>query len=141
MDIVFTGATGVHQALLAAHIYLGQLNDTDFSYIKGLADLDLDSLGEPIFVGEDSAGNHVYTLGLGQVEIGWKAVNNFLDVAEVSSDRLHMLKVKVPFENVLSYGHIIRKLPMGERLNWIISKWILKRSFSDIIGQVNQLMK
>ncbi|MGE5405510.1 MAG: hypothetical protein ACM3PP_11300, partial [Candidatus Saccharibacteria bacterium] len=83
----------------------------------------------------------VYSLGLGHVEIGWTAISNFMQVAGIPPDRIKLVKVKAPFEGLLNYSHIIRKMPMGKRLNSIVTGFVVKRNFLTIKNQVELIKK
>ena len=141
MNILFLGTSGVHQALIAANIYLKK-PVADFNSISDFADLALESSGFPIYVGEDKEGNQVYSLGAGDVEMAKKSIEDLRNVLGCCANDLVVKPVSVKGEKVLALlNHIPASL--GGRL-WhklipaLILKNQLKTIYRDIIdGEID----
>jgi stage V sporulation protein SpoVS len=131
MTIIFLGTSGVHHTLIAANIYLKK-PVTDLNSIPDFANIDLESSGFPIYVGEDKQGNQVYSLGAGDVEMAKKSIEDLRNILGYSAHDLVVKPVSVKGEKLLALlNHIPASL--GSRL-WhsLIPALILKSQLKTI---------
>ncbi len=139
MKIIFLGTTGVHQALIAANIYLGQLNDNNFKMIKGFGDVAKDKSGFPIFIDEDEKGNQVYTLGAGRdVLIGKKSIEDLVQILGYSSRDLIVKPLCIKGEKIIWLLSKIPDILGGKLWNRYLSKYILKKELNHIRKDVEE---
>ncbi|MGE5397216.1 MAG: DUF3189 family protein [Chitinophagales bacterium] len=140
MKIIVLGITAVHHSLVVAYIYLGCYPDANHMVPDGYCDMILDKRGYPVYIGDDQLGNQVYTLGLGrQMDIGYRAINSFLDIMGVSEDKLLIQKVVIPNEFWIWVASIVHVLPLGYVLNRWISDRIINKHLKLLEDQANNL--
>ncbi|ABI68643.1 DUF3189 family protein [Syntrophomonas wolfei] len=139
MKIVFLGTTGVQHALIAAHIYLGQLGVEDFRDLEYYCDLSQESSGFPIFIGDDARGNQIYSLGVGKdLQMGQKTIENLLTILGFSYQDLTLRPVSIKAERFLAcLGKIPRYLG-GRKINLFFSDIILRQELTTIKENVEQ---
>jgi hypothetical protein len=137
MKIIFIGTTGVHQALLAANIFLGRVsNHQDIDSIDWF-NTSKDPSGFPIFIGQDSCGNRVYTIGAGgDVLIAQKAIEDLVRILGFSNRDLIVKPINTP--GSLAILAAVRLL--GGKASQPVSRFIIKREFSRIKEDI-QLFK
>ncbi|NLB18679.1 MAG: DUF3189 family protein [Syntrophomonadaceae bacterium] len=130
MIIVLAGVTAVHHTMVTAHLYLNGTNEVDFSRIKGYGDMSLDAKGTPILIGTDEKGNSVYTLGVGgNIEVGYRAMTEFLQIMSVPVDVILVYPVRLPVETIIWLITKVNCIPwgVGSALNLAITKLLLNR--------------
>jgi hypothetical protein len=140
VKILFIGTTGVHHTLVAANIFLGRLDEADFTMIKGYADNYKDLTGFPILISDDGNENQVYTLGVGrELKVAHKAINQFIELLDCSSKDLIVQPVTIKGETLLL---LLKKIPEylgGKIIGPFISSMIIKKQFSHILKDVSRL--
>lgn len=142
MKIIFLGTSGVHYPLVAANIFLDRLQEPDFRFTRGFADTFFDESGLPIYIDEDRAGNHVYSLGVGpQVDIGLRSIEDLTRILECGPNDLALKAVTERGANLLYYLGKMPKLMGGSYLNKIISNYLLKRDFARLKEDVHMFKK
>ncbi|MBC7075761.1 MAG: DUF3189 family protein [Syntrophomonadaceae bacterium] len=138
MKIVFLANTGVHHALIAANIFLEKLEKDDFRLVKGFCDISKDVSGFPIFVGEDKAGNQVYTVGVGDdLNIARKTIEELAQMFGYSSRDLVVKPVSIKGERLISLLSKIPHLLGGSYLNLHISSYIIKLNFARLFEEIS----
>jgi len=140
--IVLLGTTAVHQTMVAAYLYLNKINEVDFGRIEGYGDITLDDEGAPILIGADEAGNQVYTMGIGgNIEIGYRAITEFLQVMSVPVDTMLVYPVRMPGETIIWLIAKISRIPwgVGSVLNLNITKLIINRCIDSIHSTTEDL--
>jgi hypothetical protein len=107
LHVIFVGPTGVHHALIAAHIFMGNLHSNDYRFIEHYGDIRLDSKGELLYVGQTAEGVKVYTFGAGpNHELAPAIIAGFRDLFGFGERDLIARAVSVPgnlWLYVLSY--------------------------------------
>jgi len=139
MNILFIGTTGIHHTLIAAHLYLGSLNDENYSDLEYWGDWASEALGLPLFLDYDDVGNRVYVLGVGwDVQMAQKAIEQ---LEELLSSDLQSLIVKPVFikrEIVLLFLHRVGRRKKLNRLVQTLITSLLKKEFITIQKQVEK---
>jgi hypothetical protein len=59
MVIVFLGKTGVHHAMVAAHLFLRDIPRDEINRIDNWADLSAENAGMPLFIGHDGDNQYI----------------------------------------------------------------------------------
>lgn len=138
MRIIFLGTTGVHHALLAANIYLEKLKSEHFNRVKGFCDISKDFSGFPIYIGEDKAGNHIYTMGVGkEVLLAKKTIEELVHLLGKSEQDLIVKPISIKGENLLYIISHISNLIRLNHLNFYYSTYYLKKHLGEIEKMVN----
>jgi hypothetical protein len=137
MNILFLGTSGVHQALIAANIYLKK-PVADFNSISDFADLALESSGFPIYVGEDKQGNQVYSLGVGDVEMAQKSIEDLRNVLGRSDNDLVVKPVSIRGEKLMALLNHIPASLGGRLWHRLIPALILKSQLKAIYRNIEQ---
>ena len=137
MNILFLDTSGVHQALIAANIYLKK-PVADFNSISDFADLALESSGFPIYVGEDKQGNQVYSLGVGDVEMAQKSIEDLRNVLGRSDNDLVVKPVSIRGEKLMALLNHIPASLGGRLWHRLIPALILKSQLKAIYRNIEQ---
>lgn len=137
MNILFLGTSGVHQALIAANIYLKK-PVADFNSIPDFANLALESSGFPIYAGEDEQGNQVYSLGAGDVEMAKKSIEDLRNVLGRSADDLVVKPVSIKGEKLMALLNHIPASLGGRLWHRLIPALILKSQLKAIYRNIEQ---
>lgn len=134
MKLIFIGSTGVHQTLIAAHIYLGRLHKNDYRLIKDFCDASRDRSGYPVYVGRDTQGTEVYTLGAGKhYKMMQGIIKQLRDLLGCSSSDLMVYPISVRGENLLAR---VETFPGESYLSPYMAALLLKRQFDRICEEV-----
>lgn len=146
MNIIFVGPTGVHHALIAAHIFMGDLHNNDYRHIKQFGDWRLDSKGELIYVGQDSEGTQVYTFGAGRnYELASTIISDFRDLFGVGADELVARAVNVRGYLLFYALSYIPSWLGGRYLSNLLADYLSVRQFAQIRAETlafkNELKK
>jgi len=97
LNVIFVGPTGVHHALIAAHIFMGDLHNNDFRLIEHYGDRELDSKAELWYVGQTDDGAKVYTFGAGpNHKLAAEIIADFRDLLGFGEEELVARAVPVP---------------------------------------------
>jgi len=137
MTIIFLGTSGVHHTLIAANIYLKK-PVTDLNSIPDFANIDLESSGFPIYVGEDKQGNQVYSLGAGDVEMAKKSIEDLRNVLGRSADDLVVKPVSIKGEKLMALLNHIPASLGGRLWHRLIPALILKSQLKAIYRNIEQ---
>ena len=137
MNILFLGTSGVYHALIAANIYLKK-PVADFNSISDFADLALESSGFPIYVGEDKQGNQVYSLGVGDVEMAQKSIEDLRNVLGRSDNDLVVKPVSIRGEKLMALLNHIPASLGGRLWHRLIPALILKSQLKAIYRNIEQ---
>ncbi|HQA07715.1 MAG TPA: DUF3189 family protein [Syntrophomonadaceae bacterium] len=140
MNIMFISNTGTHHALIAANIFLGRLQKPDFRYTEGFCDSAHDKSGFPIYIGEDSKGRKVYTLGVGKdVFMAKKTLEDLRNILGFTEKELVIEPVSISGQSLIDIiSHWPKKLG-GDHLNVLVSTYLLRRQFQTIEKTVEDL--
>lgn len=139
MKIIFLGTTGVHQALVAANIYLEMIPDDKLQTIKGFSDASRDASGFPIFVGNDDKGDRVYALGVGRnVQLGVKTIGDLVRIFGHSPDDLLVKHIRIRGELILWLLCRIAQITGEKILCTYLSEYIVKWQFNTICKGVEE---
>lgn len=140
MNIMFISNTGTHHTLIAAHIFLGRLQDPDFRFIDGFCDTAQDESGFPIYIGEDQEGHRVYTLGVGKdVLMAKKSLEDLRHILGFTEKELVVEPVFIPGQSLINLCSRWPKMLGGVRLNVLVSTYLLRRQFHVIQKTVDNL--
>lgn len=142
MNILFIGTTGIHHTLVAAHIYLGQLNDNDYCDLKFWGDWSSEALGIPLFLDYDDIGNKVYVLGVGwDVRMAQKSLEQLDKLLNDDLPDLIVNPIFIKREKVLLFLHRIgRRQKLNQLMQSLITN-LLKMEFVTIQNQVEKFRK
>ncbi|HQE24264.1 MAG TPA: DUF3189 family protein [Syntrophomonadaceae bacterium] len=137
---MFISNTGTHHALIAANIFLGRLQKPDFRYTEGFCDSAHDKSGFPIYIGEDSKGRKVYTLGVGKdVFMAKKTLEDLRNILGFTEKELVIEPVSISGQSLIDIiSHWPKKLG-GDHLNVLVSTYLLRRQFQTIEKTVEDL--
>lgn len=131
MKIIFIGHTPVHTALLAAYIYLGRPH-SKAALIKGWGDISRDK-SRPLYIGTDSRGRQIYTLGGGKdLWMVKKSLEDLRDILGFKTEDLIIETVPSRWDGFLS---ILIKIPPflgGVHINAWASKILLHSKISEL---------
>lgn len=143
MNIIFAGTTGVHYALVAAFLYLGQVQSgSGIEHLPGFGDMALELKGVPIYLGTDSKGNRVFSLGLGkQDDMGMKIINGLLAAACVGENSLIIKKINIPEAEIFCVLGKLASIPGGQWLNKKLSVNLINRRIAIIQKQIEEFKR
>lgn len=140
MNVMFISNTGTHHALIAANIFLGRLQEPDFRYIDGFCDIDHDKSGFPVYIGEDSEGRKVYTLGVGKdVLMAKKTLEDLRNILGFTEKELVIQPVFISGQNLIKTVCHWPKTLGRDHLNVLVSTYLLRRQFQAIQKTVEEL--
>jgi hypothetical protein len=140
MKIIFLGTTGVHHALIAAYLYIGNKLESNFQKYPGFADLDKEASGYPIFLGSDKSENMVYALGCEtDISLVKKAIEQLTVIMGSQSDEIKVVPISIPDERILLT--LTRIASITNAGNWYFwaSGFIIKRYLSKIAARVKEI--
>ncbi|WP_054697429.1 DUF3189 family protein [Syntrophomonas palmitatica] len=141
MKIMFIGTSGVHHPLLAAYSFLN-IAVQDLNDMPVFGNARLDAAGSPLYIGEDSRGNQVYTLGMGkEVLLGKKAIEDLVKILGFSSRDLIVEPVSVLGETWLPSLNKISLFLGGNFILRRLSYRFLRMQHRHIFRQVNEISK
>lgn len=133
MNIIFLGTTGVHHALVAANIYLEHLNNGAYYRIEDYANSELESQGSPIYIGQDKAGNRVYSLGGGKdLDMAKKTIEDLTNVLGYSPQDLMVIPVAIRGDRLLATICGIPSVLGGRLWSRLVSAIIIKSQLKTI---------
>jgi len=139
MNILFIGTTGIHHTLIAAHLYLNQLNEQDYSDLELWADWDKEALGLPLFLDYDDRGNKVYVLGVGcEVLMAQKTIEQLDKLLNRGSNDIIIKPVFIKREKVLLLLHRWGRNKKSNQLVRMLITYLLKKEFFTIQKQVER---
>ena len=133
MRIIFLGRTPLHAALMAARIYLeDQWEPAEIS--RGWPDLSHDLSGPPVYIGSDSGGTEVYTLGGGRdLAMVKKSIEDLRDILGFQPKDLLVIPVSTRWDGLLGLMALIPSIIGGRRLNQVASLLLLRGQEKDLI--------
>lgn len=136
MNIIFVGPTGVHHALIAAHIFMGDLYNNDYSEVEHFGDETADLSGELIYVGQDEEGSQIYTFGAGRnYELASVIISDFRDLFGVGSDQLVARAVVVPGSLLFYTLSYVPPMLGGRYFSGLLASFLAVRQFDHIRSQ------
>jgi hypothetical protein len=137
MNILFIGTTGIHHALIAAHLYLNQWHEQDYGDLKLWGDWDKEALGLPLFLDFDDRGNKVYVLGVGgEVLMAQKTIEQLDKLLNRGMQDLIIKPVFIKRERVLLFLHRLGRTKISNHLVQILITYLLEKEFFTIQKQV-----
>lgn len=142
MKIMFVAATGVHQALVAAYYFIGQVQDDHYSRLKGFADSSLDTTGFPLLIYDDENGNQVYTLGVGNdIAMACKTIDQFINILGFDSEDLLVKPVNIRAGRLLLWLERIPPRPGMKMIGVCLAEIIVKWQEHKILQSVQEVKK
>lgn len=144
MNIIFIGTTGVHHVLVAAHMYLGNEIKEDLNNIKNFNDLKQEMTGYPIFVGDDTQKNHVYTLGAGtEVQMVKRSIEQLTDIMEIPRDNLIVQPIFIKLDKLILLYNLLAQGRMKGLINVYeaLIKVLIKKELPILKKQINNFKK
>lgn len=137
MNVIFVGPTGVHHALIAAHIFMGDLHSNDYREVEHFGDQTADLSGELIYVGQNAEGVHVYTFGAGRNhELASTIITDFRNLYGAGSDELVAQAVAVPGYYLFYALSYIPPLLGGRYFSNLLAAYLSVRQFDKIERQI-----
>lgn len=133
MYVIFVGLTGVHHALIAAHVFMGDLNNTEFRLIQHFCDKDMDQKGSLFYVGKDANGVQVYTFGAGHnPELAAGIINELRDILGFAEGDLAARAVSIPGDAIIAFLSRIPHYMGGNYLQNLLGQVLVGRQFEKI---------
>lgn len=140
MNILFLGTTGVHHTLVAAHEYLGTLQNNDCRSIQYFADNEREESGYPNFIGFDSIGNKVYTLGGGSdIPMVKKAIEQLVDILGYSEKELLVKPISINNDKLILVLHKLAQIPFLKSLSLYLINYLLQQEIPSIRNHVQEM--
>lgn len=136
MKVLFVGTSGVHQALVAAHLFLGNYNLEDVTSSPYFANIQMERAGSPIYVGTKKRDQDVYVLGVGpEVKMAEKTLKGLIGIWGFDKSNFAIISINIKGERVIAFAS---RLPHCLRFVHIfIVKAIIKVQLDKINRQVN----
>ncbi|MGI5911509.1 MAG: DUF3189 family protein [Syntrophomonadaceae bacterium] len=137
MNLIFLGTTGVHHALVAANIYLDRLNEEKYYNLDSYADLQLESQGFPIYIGQDIKGNKVYSLGVGSdIPMAQKSIEDLVAIMGYATNDLITIPLSIYGDKLI---RLISFFPVGATLlSKIVAGVLIKSQLSSIYKNIEE---
>lgn len=139
MVIIFIGTTGVHHALIAANLYIRNMNLNHVFLSANFCDITKENIGYPIFIGTDEDGNEVYSLGVGnEIKMAQITISNLREILGFDESKLVVFPVRIKGEWLVN---LISKLPPFLGLGYIHSlvvKYLIKGQMQLIYQQIDE---
>jgi len=120
-NIIFMGSTGVHHTLLAANIFIDPQSGRDYQNMPHFNDYQQEAGGHLIYIGSDSEGVRIYSLGVGSdVEMVRKTIDQLRIILDCSADELKLIPITSKFQRLITLLHQMARLsylhPLSSRL-------------------------
>lgn len=142
MKILFLGSTGVHQALLAANLYMESLSGRDYQNMQYFNDYELESNGRPLYIGSDSRGRSIYALGVGpDVEMVTKTIEQLRIILDSTADELEIIPITIKLQRSIFLIHSLARFTSLKPLSSQLIVYLLKKEHNNIMQQLPQLEK
>lgn len=134
MKVLFIGSTGIHHALMAAHIFLEKNADSHLVWPPHFADLQIEKKGHPLLVGTKNDGSQVYVLGVGrEVKMAKKSLTDLRNIWGFNQSNLAIIPIRIKGEGLIS---LLAKLPNSlSRVHKLVVKVIIKGQIGEIAEQ------
>lgn len=141
MNILFIASTGVYQGVLAAHLHMGTV-PTDYNQLPCFGNHDREQSGQPIFMGEDTHGNRIYTLGVG-LDIGMvqKCLEQLKTILGADADELLVTPILIRSQDLISFLQQVSRWRILKPLSIALIIKLLKKDLPSILGQLPQITK
>ncbi len=140
MNIIFLGSTGVHQALLAASLYIDPQRDFDYKVLPYFNDYQHEAGGHPIYIGRDSFERRIHSLGVGSdVKMVSKTINQLRIILDTSPEELQLVPIMIKSQRLISWLHQISRLTCFKSLSSYLIAGILNREYENIRQQIPDL--
>jgi len=139
MNIIFLGTTGIHHTLIAAHLYLGKLEQEGYANLKFWDDRNKEVLGYPIFIDYDKKRNKIYSLGGGwEVLMTQKTIEQLVKIMDFSEQDLVVKPIFIKRERILLLLYKIGRFKIVNRLVLPVINYLIKKEFTAIKQQVEE---
>lgn len=137
MKVIFIGTTGVHHALIAAHVYVKNDMPEDPTALPHFADQKLDHTGTPIFVGPDQQGNEVYCLGAGRdVLMAKKSIEELMGVLGFYPYDLLVKPIKVKGDIFFPFINKVSSVIPTRIIERAMARYLVSSPMNHIVNQV-----
>jgi hypothetical protein len=101
--VIFVGLTGVHHALIAAHVFIDDLHSNNFRLIQHFGDRDLEKKGDLFCVGQDDHGALIYTFGAGHdQELAAGVIEELRNILGFDEKDLAVRAVSIPGDAIIA---------------------------------------
>lgn len=139
MIIIFLGTTGVHQALITAHLYVKSNNLNHVFLIANFCDMAKDDIGYPIYIGKDEDENEVYTLGVGHdIKMAEITLSDLREILGFDQSKILFFPVRIKGEWLVN---LLSKLPphlgLGS-IHRLIAKSLIKWQMNSLNQQAQE---
>lgn len=125
--------TGVHHALIAAHVFMGDLHSDNFRLIQHFGDKDIEQKGDLFYVGKDAHGVQVYTFGAGHnQELAAGIINELRNILGFAEEELTARAVSIPGDAVIAALSRIPTYMGGSYLQNLLGQVLTERYFEKI---------
>ncbi len=133
MQVIFVGLSGVYQALIAARVFIEGVSGDDTWFIQHFGDREVEKRGEPYYVGQDSCGVRVYTLGAGRnQQLAAHVIEELRDLLGFGEKELTVRVVSLPGEKVLAALDYIPAYIGGACLQKLLGQLLIERQLERI---------
>jgi len=139
MNIIFLGTTGIHHTLIAAHLYLGKLEQESYTNLKFWDDRKREEIGYPIFIDYDKKRNKVYSLGgAWEILMTQKSIEQLVKIMDFSEQDLVVKPIFIKRERILLFLHKIGRFKIVNHLVLPVISYLIKKEFAAIKQQVEE---
>ncbi len=140
MNILFIATTGVHHALIAAYMYLDPLNTENYRHLKYFDNYELEISGKPLYLGMDSSGNRVFSLGVGS-DVGMvkKSIEQLSTILDAKSNELQIIPIVIKSQWLILILQRASRLGVLKSLSSVLINYLLKRDLPAIYDQLKQV--
>lgn len=140
MKVIFIGTTGVHHALVAANLLVGQGDDGRYSSLRGFADTGIESSGKPFLVSDDGRGNQVYSLGVGKdLGLAERAMGQFINILGFESSDIMVKKVPIKGDKLMLLLIALANIGWLKTISNFLAEKLIKWQLRDIKQCVQQV--
>jgi methyl coenzyme M reductase subunit C-like uncharacterized protein (methanogenesis marker protein 7) len=142
MNIIFLGSTGVHQTLLAAYLHLDLLSGQDYQLLPHFNDYKLEASGRPLYIGSDTEGRNIHSLGVGDnVEMIAKTIEQLRIILDSSADELEIIPINIKPQRLISLIHQLARFASLKPLSSKLIAHLVSKEYDPIMQQIPRLNK
>ena len=142
MNIIFLGSSGVHQTLLAAYLHLDLLSGRDYQKLPYFNDYKLEASGRPLYIGSDTEGRRIHSLGVGSdVEMVTKTIEQLRIILDSSADELQIIPITIKPQRLIRLIHQLARFAGLKTLSSQLISYLLSKEHDLIRQQIPRFNK
>lgn len=146
MNIIYYCFAGAHASVVAAAIHCGLLpsgripEPEEFSALRYYDKTPPDNIGQPYFMGDDEAGNHVYFMGMRNQRENITAVIKSMLLLSGWQEDEYILQDAFPLINFSTkFGGLLSKRWYVTNLGRSLTIWGMRRQYPMFVTMVAQV--